>query len=161
VGGFLRVGGRWAAKGIRGWLGKRPKSSAPRDEDQSPAFAIAKAPAVIAASAAAPSKVVSRQGSDGVALAVNNLVRTFGGVVAVRNVSFSVRAGERVALLGPNGAGKTTTFHLLTGALAPNSGTIALFGQSITDLAPYKRARAGIGRPFHITNLFPRLTVIE
>ena len=161
LGAFFIVAVLYAPNGIMGWFAKRPKSSAPRDEDQSPAVAIAKAPAVIAASAAAPSKVVSRQGSDGVALAVNNLVRTFGGVVAVRNVSFSVRAGERVALLGPNGAGKTTLFHLITGALAPNSGTIALFGQSITDLAPYKRARAGIGRTFQITNLFPRLTVIE
>src|SRR5262249_11919426 len=82
-------------------------------------------------------------------------------VVAVRNVSLAIRAGERLALLGPNGAGKTTLFHLITGAIAPTSGTIALFGEPITDLAPYKRARAGIGRTFQITNLFPRLTVME
>ena len=165
LGAFFIVAVLYAPNGIVGWFATRPKSSAPRavygNEDRSPAVAIAETPAVIAARTTAPDKVVSPQRSDGVALEVNNLVRTFGGVVAVRNVSFTVRAGERVALLGPNGAGKTTLFHLITGALAPTSGTIALFGQPITDLAPYKRARAGIGRTFQITNLFPRLSAIE
>jgi branched-chain amino acid transport system ATP-binding protein len=93
------------------------------------------------------------------ALFIEALSKRFDGIVAVKNANVTVRAGERVALLGPNGAGKTTLFHMISGALQPSSGSIALFGKTITNVPPHKRARAGIGRTFQITNLFPRLSV--
>jgi branched-chain amino acid transport system ATP-binding protein len=64
-------------------------------------------------------------------------------------------------ILGPNGAGKTTLFNLITGLLSPLTGTIRLFGDDVTALSPYRRARLGLGRTFQINTLFPRLTVLE
>lgn len=95
------------------------------------------------------------------ALEIKALSKLFGGIVAVKDVGAIIRAGERTAFLGPNGAGKTTLFHLISGALPPTSGSIALFGETITNMPPHKRARAGIGRTFQITNLFPRLSVLD
>jgi ABC-type branched-subunit amino acid transport system permease subunit/ABC-type branched-subunit amino acid transport system ATPase component len=95
------------------------------------------------------------------ALEIKALSKNFGGVIAVRDVSVCIRPGERTAFLGPNGAGKTTLFHMISGALEPSDGSIAFFGWNITHLPPHKRARAGIGRTFQITNLFPRLSVID
>ena len=95
------------------------------------------------------------------ALAVSDVSRNFGGVQALSNVSFEVAPGERRLIIGPNGAGKTTLFNLLTGALAVSSGEVMLFGRDITNLPPYERAHMGLARTFQITNLFPRLTVLE
>jgi branched-chain amino acid transport system ATP-binding protein len=77
------------------------------------------------------------------------------------NVSFAVEPGERRLIIGPNGAGKTTLFNMLSGAFAVSSGRVTLFGRDITDLPAYERARMGLARTFQITNLFPRLTVLE
>ena len=165
LGAFFIVAVLYAPNGIVGWFMAPVKSSAPHatetPEDRAPVAATVEAPPAVPPPSKAPEKVVSIRKGTSIALEVKDLTRTFGGVVALRNVSLTVGAGERVALLGPNGAGKTTLFHLITGVLVPTSGTIALFGQSITDFAPYKRARAGISRTFQITNLFPRLTAIE
>jgi branched-chain amino acid transport system ATP-binding protein len=95
------------------------------------------------------------------ALAVEAVSRTFGGVQAVSNVSFTVEPGERRLIIGPNGAGKTTLFNMLSGAFAVSAGRIVLFDRDITNLPAYARAHMGLARTFQITNLFPRLTVLE
>jgi branched-chain amino acid transport system ATP-binding protein len=95
------------------------------------------------------------------ALVVESVSKNFGGVAAVVGVSLDVREGERRVLLGPNGAGKTTLFHTISGSIIPSAGRIALFGRDITHLRPDRRARLGLARTFQITNLFPRLTVLE
>jgi branched-chain amino acid transport system ATP-binding protein len=95
------------------------------------------------------------------ALLVSDVSRNFGGVQALSNVSFEVAPGERRLIIGPNGAGKTTLFNLLSGALAVSGGKVMLFGRDITNLPPYERAHMGLARTFQITNLFPRLTVLE
>ncbi len=96
-----------------------------------------------------------------IALAVERLTLDFGGLRAVADVSLEVPVGERRVILGPNGAGKTTLFNLITGLLTPLGGTIRLFADDITALAPYRRARLGLGRTFQTSTLFPRLTVME
>ena len=95
------------------------------------------------------------------ALTVEHLRIDFGGLRAVDDVSLAVDIGERRVILGPNGAGKTTLFNLITGVLPPLSGTIRLFANDVTRLAPYRRVRLGLGRTFQISTLFPRLTVLE
>ena len=95
------------------------------------------------------------------ALIVSNVSRHFGGLQAVANVSFAVEAGERRLMIGPNGAGKTTLFNMLAGALAVSSGSVILFGHDITRVPAYARAQMGLARTFQITNLFPRLSVLE
>ena len=96
-----------------------------------------------------------------IALSVARLTHDFGGLRAVDDVSLAVPVGERRVILGPNGAGKTTLFNLITGLLVPLGGTIRLFADDVTTLAPYRRARLGLGRTFQISTLFPRLTVLE
>jgi branched-chain amino acid transport system ATP-binding protein len=95
------------------------------------------------------------------ALETRNLTIRFGGHVAVNGVSCAFRPGELTAIVGPNGAGKTTWFNLVSGQLAPSEGSILKDGRDITKLSASARAQAGIGRAFQLTNLFPRLTVLE
>jgi branched-chain amino acid transport system ATP-binding protein len=94
-------------------------------------------------------------------LTLSDVTKAFGGLTAVSGVSLSVGAGERRAIIGPNGAGKTTLFSLISGEQLPTSGQIQLFGQDITRLAPHRRAALGLTRTYQITNLFPRLSVME
>jgi len=94
-------------------------------------------------------------------LKVTGLTKSFGKLVAVNNLSFTVGEGERVAIIGPNGAGKTTTFNLITGHLKPDRGVVEFYGKNITGLKPYKICRAGIGRTFQIVRSFPNFTVFE
>jgi branched-chain amino acid transport system ATP-binding protein len=94
-------------------------------------------------------------------LATRALQKHFGGIAATQNVSLSLTRGERRALIGPNGAGKTTLVNLLTGMLAPSSGTIELEGNDITPLPPHRRVRRGLVRTFQITQLFDTLTSLE
>jgi branched-chain amino acid transport system ATP-binding protein len=96
-----------------------------------------------------------------IALGMDRLTHDFGGLRAVHDVTLAVGVGERRVILGPNGAGKTTLFNLITGLLSPLAGTIRLFGNDVTTLSPYRRARLGLGRTFQINTLFPRLTVLE
>ena len=96
-----------------------------------------------------------------IALAVENISKNFGGVAALANISLDVGQGERCVLLGPNGAGKTTLFHTISGATMPSAGRITLFGLDITRLRPDRRAQLGLARTFQVTNLFPRLTVLD
>jgi branched-chain amino acid transport system ATP-binding protein len=97
----------------------------------------------------------------GPSLRTENLTIRFGGHAAVNDVTCAFRPGELTAIVGPNGAGKTTWFNLVSGQLAPTAGRIFKDGRDITRLAPSARARAGIGRAFQLTNLFPRLSVRE
>jgi branched-chain amino acid transport system ATP-binding protein len=94
-------------------------------------------------------------------LAVRGISKAYGGVQAVRNVSFSVAPGELVALIGPNGAGKTTCFNLLNGQLVPDSGEILLGGASVIGLPPHRIWRLGVGRTFQVPQTFGSMSVRE
>ncbi|MCC2687212.1 MAG: transporter ATP-binding protein [Rhizobiaceae bacterium] len=91
----------------------------------------------------------------------HGLVKVFGGLRAVDNMSIAVRKGEMVGLIGPNGAGKTTLFNLLAGSLAPTHGTITLGGTDVTRHGPDRRIRHGVGRTFQIPRPFAQMTVLE
>ncbi|MEO6125070.1 MAG: MFS transporter [Ilumatobacteraceae bacterium] len=95
------------------------------------------------------------------ALAVTGLVRTFGGIRAVNDVSFEVMPREIVGIIGPNGAGKTTLFDLISGFTTVGAGRVSLSGNDISDLNPSRRAAAGLGRSFQDAKLFPEITVAE
>jgi branched-chain amino acid transport system ATP-binding protein len=94
-------------------------------------------------------------------LDVKNVSRHFGSLVAVRDVSMSVEAGELRAVIGPNGAGKTTFFNLISGFLTPTSGRILFENEDITNLLPARRVWRGIARTFQVTEVFPELSVRE
>jgi ABC-type branched-subunit amino acid transport system ATPase component len=95
------------------------------------------------------------------ALETRGLAKRFGGLIATRDVSFTLERGARHALIGPNGAGKTTFVNLLTGALPPTTGRVLLAGQDVTRLAPEERVRRGLVRTFQINQLFGDLTPLE
>jgi branched-chain amino acid transport system ATP-binding protein len=94
-------------------------------------------------------------------LEVSGLSKSFGGVHAVREVSFTVARGEFLALIGPNGAGKSTCFNMINGQLKPDAGDIAIEGRSIVGLSPREIWRLGVGRTFQIAATFGSMTVIE
>jgi branched-chain amino acid transport system permease protein len=94
-------------------------------------------------------------------LEVDMARKQFGGLVAVNDMSFSVKAGEIIGLIGPNGAGKSTMFNLVTGVLAVTSGTIRFRGQPISQLLSRDIVRLGIGRTFQHVKLLPGMTVLE
>ena len=94
-------------------------------------------------------------------LTVEGLTKSYGGVHAVRGVSFSLSAGEILALIGPNGAGKSTCFDMLNGQNMPDSGRINLLGQDTVGQKPRTIWRLGVGRTFQITATFPTMTVRE
>lgn len=92
---------------------------------------------------------------------VQGLTKNFGGLAAVRNVSFTLEKGETLGIIGPNGAGKTTLFNLLTGFLKPTQGTINFQGENITGWKPYAIVNKGIARTFQIVRPFLQLTAQE
>jgi branched-chain amino acid transport system ATP-binding protein len=94
-------------------------------------------------------------------LAVERLAKSYDGVQALRDVSFTVDAGELVALIGPNGAGKTTCFNIVNGQLRPDSGEVRLEGAPLTALAPRAIWRLGVGRTFQVAATFGSMTVRE
>ena len=94
-------------------------------------------------------------------LTVEGLTRRFGGFTAVSNVSFAVTQGEILGLIGPNGSGKSTIFNVLSGALAPNGGSIHFEGREIGGLPPHRIINLGIGRTFQIPRPFRRLSLLE
>jgi branched-chain amino acid transport system ATP-binding protein len=95
------------------------------------------------------------------ALAVSALDKSFGGLRVTANVDLIVQPGERRLIIGPNGAGKTTLFNLITGEIAPDSGSIALFGRDITRMASRRRAHLGMARTYQIITLFPHDTILR
>ena len=95
------------------------------------------------------------------ALRLENISKSFEGILALSDVSLTVHSGTRMAIIGPNGAGKTTLFHTISGIYYPTTGRISLFGKDITRLRPDVRTNIGLARTFQITNLYPTLTVID
>jgi branched-chain amino acid transport system ATP-binding protein len=95
------------------------------------------------------------------ALSVRGIEKAYGGVQALRGLSFDVVAGEVVAMIGPNGAGKTTCFDILGGQLRPDRGRVSLGGRPITGLPPQRRWRLGLGRTFQLAATFGSMTVRE
>lgn len=94
-------------------------------------------------------------------LTVSSLTRSFGGLMAVANFSFTVEEGEIVGLIGPNGAGKTTTFSMLTGFTPPTSGEILFQGKRINGMKPHQICQLGLTRTFQIVQPFLDMTVLE
>lgn len=94
-------------------------------------------------------------------LKVQNLSKSFGGVKAVRNVSFELAEGQLLAMIGPNGAGKSTCFNLINGQLRPDRGSIVVFGKKINGYPPRQVWKLGVGRTFQITSTFSSMTVLE
>lgn len=94
-------------------------------------------------------------------LEVEGVSKRFGGIVALNNVSLSVKKGELCGLIGPNGSGKTTLFNVITGFYKPESGSVFFKGSDITGMRPHKIARMGIARTFQIPKPFGRMTVLE
>ena len=114
---------------------------------------------VIAAAAALPRRDMPPAGSP--VLAVDNLSKRFGGLIAVNEISFAVNAGEIVGLIGPNGAGKSTSFNLITGVADPSSGAVRLFGEVLTGQPAREIAQRGVARSFQHVKLVPGMSVIE
>ena len=94
-------------------------------------------------------------------LKANNLVKSFGGTVAVNDVSFEVNEGEILSIIGPNGAGKSVLFSLISGAGKPTAGSINFAGEEIAGLSANQISRKGIARTFQLTALFDQLQVVH
>ena len=94
-------------------------------------------------------------------LEVRNLEKSFGGVHVTCRIDFSMEEGEQSAIIGPNGAGKSTFMNLLTGYHRPDDGTVRFAGRDITGLPAHRIARMGVSRAFQVSNIFPRMTVLE
>ena len=94
-------------------------------------------------------------------LQVRDMEKSFGGVQAVRGVSFDVNEGEILGVIGPNGSGKSTLFNCILGQLLPTRGSVAVDGRDITGLRPSELNRLGVSRTFQLLQVFPRLSVRE
>jgi branched-chain amino acid transport system ATP-binding protein len=95
------------------------------------------------------------------ALAANELCKSFGGLRVTANVTLVVEPGERRLIIGPNGAGKTTLFNLITGEIAPDSGSVLLFDRDITRTPSHRRPHLGMARTYQIITLFPKDTILR
>jgi branched-chain amino acid transport system ATP-binding protein len=107
-----------------------------------------------------PGEPVPQRDADAL-LEVDHVTLRFGGVVALNDVSFSLRKGEIFGLIGPNGAGKTTCFNAMTGVYRPTSGSIRFNGESIVGKKKHEITRGGIARTFQNVRLFPEMTALE
>ncbi len=94
-------------------------------------------------------------------LELKNVGKSFGGLHVLSEVDFEVEEGRITSVIGPNGAGKTTLFNVITGLFSPDAGSIRFAGTDITRWKPHQITRAGLARSFQITNIFPKLTVID
>lgn len=103
----------------------------------------------------------TRPQQDTQVLKVDGIRKEFGGLVAVNDIDFSLKAGEIMGLIGPNGAGKSTTFNLITGVLPATSGKVTFMGQRIDGLPSRSIAKLGVGRTFQHVQLLPTMTVLE
>ncbi|MBD2691995.1 ABC transporter ATP-binding protein [Anabaena catenula] len=104
---------------------------------------------------------ITQEKSTNIILEMKELTRSFGGLVAVNNVSFTVNKQEIFGLIGPNGAGKTTMFNLITALIPPSSGKLLYQGKEISQLKPYQIASLGIARTFQNIRLFGDLSALE
>jgi branched-chain amino acid transport system ATP-binding protein len=96
-----------------------------------------------------------------ISLRIEGLCKAFGGLQAINNVTYQIRAGELAAIIGPNGAGKSTLFNLLTGYYVVDSGEVFYKSKNITNWAPHRIVRLGIARAFQVSNIYPKLTTYE
>ena len=94
-------------------------------------------------------------------LSVEGLAKSFGGVHAVADVSFELRAGQMLAIIGPNGAGKSTCFNMINGQLRPDAGRVVFMGGDIVGMPPHAIWRMGVGRTFQVAATFPSMSVLE
>jgi branched-chain amino acid transport system ATP-binding protein len=94
-------------------------------------------------------------------LAVDGLHKSFGGLVAAREVDFQVEQGEILGLIGPNGSGKTTVLNLISGEYRPDQGEIRLSGERIAGLPPFQISRRGLARTFQLVRVLPAMTALE
>src|SRR5689334_17213172 len=94
-------------------------------------------------------------------LRARSITRRWGGVVAVDDVSIDLQRGEIHALIGTNGAGKSTLVNVLSGEVRASSGSVELDGRDVTRWPQPRRARAGLGRSYQRTTIFPQFTVLE
>ncbi len=94
-------------------------------------------------------------------LEVHELAKSFGGVQAVKNLSFDLGEGQLLAMIGPNGAGKSTCFNLINGQLQPDYGRVVIMGKKINGYKPRQVWELGVGRTFQITATFASMTVLE
>lgn len=94
-------------------------------------------------------------------LEVKGVSKRFGGLQALRDISFNITEGELVGLIGPNASGKTTLLNIINGYYPPSSGSIYLDGDRIDGLSPNQVVKKGISRMFQVTRIFPRMTVLE
>jgi branched-chain amino acid transport system ATP-binding protein len=94
-------------------------------------------------------------------LEVNGLTKRFGGLVANKDISFSIRVGEILGLIGPNGCGKSTLFNCILGQLTPSEGEVKVDGNLVTGLRPSELNRLGVSRTFQLLQVFPKLSVRE
>jgi branched-chain amino acid transport system ATP-binding protein len=94
-------------------------------------------------------------------LEVHELAKSFGGVQAVKNLSFDLAEGQLLAMIGPNGAGKSTCFNLINGQLRPDYGRVVIMGKKINGYRPRQVWKLGVGRTFQITSTFASMTVLE
>jgi branched-chain amino acid transport system permease protein len=135
--------GLWtlARRLARAWA---PAPARPRDWEDAPAL---------------PTRDKPRRGEP--LLEVERARKAFGGLVAVNDVSFQLRAGDILGLIGPNGAGKSTTFSLITGVLPLTRGTVRYRGETISGLASRRIARRGVSRTFQHVKMIPEMTVLE
>jgi branched-chain amino acid transport system permease protein len=134
----------WRVQDRLGRARKEPAASQPQ----------AKPPAAFRRPAAA-------SGAGAPILEVSGLAKSFGGLRAVADVSFTVRAGEILGIIGPNGAGKTTLFNLLNGFLEPDGGKVIFAGNDLRALKPNRVCRLGIGRTFQVVRAFARMSVLD
>ncbi|MCO8276275.1 ABC transporter ATP-binding protein [Actinoplanes sp. TRM 88003] len=135
-----------------------PHQETPEELDRQNARPVDEA-APTGGSAAAPAAKSAPAGD--VLLEVDHVTLRFGGVVALNDVSFSLRKGEIFGLIGPNGAGKTTCFNAMTGVYRPTEGAIRFQGESIVGKKKHQITRGGIARTFQNVRLFPEMTALE
>jgi branched-chain amino acid transport system ATP-binding protein len=136
-----------------------PHIETPQEADEANARPVDRAVPTGKGAPSAPSTPDGRSGD--VLLEVDNVTLRFGGVVALNEVSFSLRKGEIFGLIGPNGAGKTTCFNAMTGVYRPTSGGIRFQGESIVGKRKHEITRGGIARTFQNVRLFPEMTALE
>ncbi len=155
----------YAPKGILGWLrawrGKTPIRETP--DVVAGGEQVKSLPQVIKPIEGGTNQATTwrKRSNEIEALRLENISKSFVGLLALNNVSMTVYSGTRMAIIGPNGAGKTTLFNSISGIYYPTSGQISLFGKNITQLQPYVRTKMGLARTFQVTNLYPTLTAID
>jgi branched-chain amino acid transport system permease protein len=158
--GASRARAAWPGLRARIW---RQANSAPPGALPTVATAAAPAAPDLAEEESAPAEkpVPAASQNGGVALEVRGLAKSFGGVAAVRDVSFTVPEGSLTALIGPNGAGKSTLFNLVTNLYEPDSGEVILRGRSVNGLRPDRITSLGLFRTFQTARVFPQLSVLD